>query len=320
MNKKQKIFIAGHNGMVGSAIHRLLQAKGFTRILVKDRKDLDLMDKTAVLNFFKKHRPDYVVDAAAKVGGIWANDTYPADFIYQNLLIQTHVIHSAHETGVKKLLFLGSSCIYPKECPQPMSEEHLLTGPLEPTNDAYAIAKISGIMMCHSYYRQYGDNFLSIMPTNLYGPGDNFNLETSHVLPALIRKFHEAKMSHKKNVTLWGTGVAKREFLHVDDMANAVVFIMQHIDAKTVYEQGITHLNVGTGKDISICELAYMIRNIANFDGTVEYDTEKPDGMLEKRLNVNRLNQMGWSHNISLRDGIRHAYQWYLDHYQEKKG
>ncbi|MBF0451328.1 MAG: GDP-L-fucose synthase [Candidatus Magnetomorum sp.] len=315
MNKTQKIFIAGHNGMVGSAIHRRLKNNGFTNIVTKDRNDLDLMDKTAVTNFFKEQRPEFVFDAAAKVGGILANNTYPADFIYQNLLIQSHIIQAAHEVGVKKLLFLGSSCIYPKDCPQPMREEYLLTGPLEPTNDAYAIAKISGIIMCHSYYKQYGDNFLSIMPTNLYGPGDNFNLETSHVLPALIRKFHEAKNKHLKSVTLWGTGIAKREFLAVDDMASASVFIMQHIDAQTVYEQNITHLNVGTGKEISIRDLADMIREIIGFHGDIVYDTEKPDGMLKKRLDVDRLNQMGWKHDISIQEGIRQAYHWYLDHY-----
>ncbi len=315
MNKTQKIFIAGHNGMVGSAIHRRLKNNGFTNIVTKDRNDLDLMDKTAVTNFFKEQRPEFVFDAAAKVGGILANNTYPADFIYQNLLIQSHIIQAAHEVGVKKLLFLGSSCIYPKDCPQPMREEYLLTGPLEPTNDAYAIAKISGIIMCQAYHKQYGDNFLSIMPTNLYGPGDNFNLETSHVLPALIRKFHEAKNKHLKSVTLWGTGIAKREFLAVDDMASASVFIMQHIDAQTVYEQNITHLNVGTGKEISIRDLADMIREIIGFHGDIVYDTEKPDGMLKKRLDVDRLNQMGWKHDISIQEGIRQAYHWYLDHY-----
>ncbi|KPA10932.1 GDP-L-fucose synthase [Candidatus Magnetomorum sp. HK-1] len=314
MNKTHKIYIAGHNGMVGSAIHRQLKKNGFSNIITRDRKDLDLMNQTEVFNFFQKNQPEYVFDAAAKVGGILANNTYPAEFIYQNLQIQNHIIHAAHLNGVKKLLFLGSSCIYPRECPQPMLERYLLTGPLEPTNDAYAIAKISGIVMCHAYYRQYGDNFLSIMPTNLYGPGDNFDLETSHVLPALIRKFHEAKIKKLKSVTLWGTGIAKREFLHVEDMANASIFIMQNIDAKTIYEQNITHLNVGTGKDISIGELADMIREIIGFNGEIIYDTEKPDGMLVKRLNVERLNQMGWKHNISIQDGIQQTYQWYLDY------
>ena len=320
MEKTQKIFIAGHNGMVGSAINRHLQEKGYTNIITRDRKDLDLLDQKAVLNFFQEQRPEYVFDAAAKVGGIMANSTYPADFIYQNLLIQTHLIHSSHEVGVKKLLFLGSSCIYPRECQQPMKEEYLLTGHLEPTNDAYAIAKISGIIMCHSYYRQYGDNFFSIMPTNLYGQGDNFNLETSHVLPALIRKFYEAKINQKKIVTLWGTGIAKREFLHVDDMANASVYIMQNINAQTIYEQGITHLNVGTGKEISIRELADMIKEIIGFDGGIEYDTEKPDGMLKKCLDVNRLKQFGWSYQIPIKDGIRQAYNWYLTQHEKQRG
>jgi len=313
MEKTQKIYIAGHRGMVGSAIHRQLIKNGFSNIVTQARKDLDLMDKSAVFNFFQENKPEFVFDAAAKVGGILANNSYPAEFIYQNLQIQTNIIHAAHKYNVKKLLFLGSSCIYPKECPQPMQENYLLTGPLEPTNDAYAIAKISGIVMCHAYYRQYGDNFLSIMPTNLYGPGDNFDLKTSHVLPALIRKFHEAKMNKLKSVTLWGTGIAKREFLHVEDMANASIFIMQNIEAKTVYSQDITHLNVGTGKDISIKELADLIREIIGYSGEITYDTEKPDGMLIKRLNVERLNNMGWKHNISINDGIRQTYQWYLD-------
>ncbi|ETR71842.1 MAG: GDP-L-fucose synthase [Candidatus Magnetoglobus multicellularis str. Araruama] len=313
MKKSQKIYISGHKGMAGSAIHRELIKQGYTNIITRARNALDLMDKSAVLDFFQENQPDFVFNAAAKVGGILANNTYPADFIHQNLEIQNNVIYAAHKTGVKKLLFLGSSCIYPRECPQPMQEEHLLTGPLEPTNDAYAIAKIAGIIMCHSYYRQYGDNYLSIMPTNLYGPGDNFDLQSSHVLPALIRKFHAAKVQNKDTVTLWGSGIAKREFLHVDDMANAAIFIMQNIDASDIYERQILHLNVGTGKDISIENLAILIRDIIGFKGNILYDTEKPDGMLEKRLDVSRLNDLGWQHRISLSEGIRHTY----DYYQE---
>ena len=314
MKKSQKIFISGHNGMVGSAICRELQNQGFTSIITRDRKNLDLMDKTAVFQFFRENKPAFVFNAAARVGGIHANNTFPADFIYQNLEIQNNIIHAAHEYGVEKLLFLGSSCIYPKDCPQPMQESHLLTGHLEPTNDAYAIAKIAGIIMCHSYYRQYGDNFLSIMPCNLYGPYDNFDLESSHVLPALIRKFHEAKMKQQSSVTLWGTGIAKREFLYVDDMANAAVFVMKQINAKDIYSQNITHLNVGSGKDLSIKELAEMISKIIGFTGQIVYDTEKPDGMLVKRLDVTRINQFGWRHRTSLSTGISQAYDWYKQH------
>jgi len=313
MNKTKKIYIAGHKGMVGSALCRQLQENGFTNIMTRTRSQLDLLDKTAVCQFFQDNRPDFVIDAAAKVGGILANNTYPADFIYQNLQIQNNIIHAAHENAVEKLLFLGSSCIYPRECPQPMKESHLLTGPLEPTNDAYAIAKISGIMMCHAYYRQYGDNFLSIMPTNLYGPNDNFNLETSHVLPALVRKFHEAKTLGHEKVTLWGTGIARRELLHVDDMASAAIFVMQHIQAKDIYDQNITHLNVGTGEDISIRELADLIGKIIGFKGKTVYDAEKPDGMLLKLLDVSRLSQMGWQYKIGLPDGIKDTYQWFLE-------
>jgi len=311
MNKSQSIFISGHKGMVGSAINRELQNQGFSNIITRDRKDLDLMNKTDVFQFFKENKPTFVINAAAKVGGIIANNTFCADFIYENLEIQNNIIHAAHVYDVEKLLFLGSSCIYPKECPQPMKESYLMTGHLEPTNDAYAIAKIAGIIMCHAYYRQYGRNFLSIMPCNLYGPNDNFDLKTSHVLPALIRKFHEAKIQQKSTVTLWGTGIAKREFLHVDDMANAAAFILEHINADDLYSQNITHLNVGSGKDISIKELSEMISNIVGFKGQIVYDTEKPDGMLVKRLDVNRLNQLGWRHRISLSEGLTQTYNWY---------
>jgi GDP-L-fucose synthase len=311
MNESQKIFIAGHNGMAGSAILRELKNQGFTNIITRNRKDLDLTDKQAVFQFFKENKPAFVFIAAAKVGGIHANNTLPGDFIYQNLEIQNNVIHAAHQFDVEKLLFLGSSCVYPKDCPQPMKESHLMTGHLEPTNDAYAIAKIAGLIMCKSYYRQYGNNFLSIMPCNLYGPNDNFDLTSSHVLPALIRKFHEAKMNQQPTVTLWGTGIARREFLHVDDMANAAVYTMKHIHAKEIYAQNITHLNVGSGKDISIKELAEMISEIIGFTGQILYDTQQPDGMLRKRLDVSRLSQIGWQHRISLSTGINQTYNWY---------
>jgi GDP-L-fucose synthase len=315
MKTSQSVFISGHNGMVGSAIYRAFQKQGFSNIIIRDRKHLDLTNKTDVFKFFKENRPTYVINAAAKVGGIHANNTLPADFIYQNLEIQNNIIHAAHTFDVEKLLFLGSSCIYPKDCPQPMKESHLMTGHLEPTNDAYAIAKIAGIIMCQSYYRQYGKNFLSIMPCNLYGPNDNFDLESSHVLPALIRKFHEAKIQREKTVSLWGTGIAKREFLHVDDMANATLFIMKHVNAKDLYSQNITHLNIGSGKEISIKELAEMISHIVGFTGQIVYDNKKLDGMLLKRLDVSRLHQLGWQHRISLSEGIRQTYNWY----QQKK-
>jgi len=311
MNTSQQIFISGHNGMVGSAIYRALKQQGYTNLLTRDRKNLDLMDKNEVFQFFRDHRPTTVFNAAARVGGIHANNSYPAEFIYQNLEIQNNIIHASHEYGVKKLLFLGSSCIYPKACPQPMKETYLLTGHLEPTNDAYAIAKIAGIIMCQSYFRQYGDNFISLMPCNLYGPNDNFDLESSHVLPALIRKFHEAKIQQKSSVTLWGTGIARREFLHVDDMANAAIFIMNNIHAKDVYSKNISHLNVGSGKDISIKELAKKIADIIGFSGQIVYNTEKPDGMLVKCLDVNLLSHLGWQYGISLSTGIKQTYNWY---------
>jgi GDP-L-fucose synthase len=318
MKKSQNIFVSGHNGMVGSAIHRELKKQGFSNIITRDRKDLDLMDKNKVFQFFKDIQPEFVFNAAARVGGIYANNTFPADFIYQNLEIQNNIIHAAHENRVEKLLFLGSSCIYPKECPQPMNENHLMTGHLEPTNDAYAIAKIAGIIMCHSYYRQYNDNFLSIMPCNLYGPNDNFDLESSHVLSALIRKFHEAKSTQQSSVSLWGTGIARREFLHVDDLAHAAVFVMKHVQAKDIYSQNITHLNVGSGKDISIKELAGLISQIIGFTGQMVYDTDKPDGMLIKRLDVSRLKKMGWQYRISLSEGIEQTYNWFKQHKEKQ--
>ena len=314
MNKNSKIFIAGHNGMVGSAILRKLKNQSYENLIIKTRSQLDLTQQSKVEAFFEKEQPEYVFVAAAKVGGILANDTYPAEFIYQNLQIQNNLIHSAHQCKVKKLLFLGSSCIYPRECPQPMKEEYLLTGLLEPTNEAYAIAKIAGIKMCQFYYRQFKSNFISIMPTNLYGPEDNFDLEKSHVLPALIRKFHEAKIYNQKSVIIWGTGIAKREFLFVDDMADASIFIMNNVEAKELYEKNISHINVGTGMDISIGSLAEMVKKIVGFTGEIIYDTTKPDGMLKKQLDITRLKNLGWEPETELNDGINKAYKWYIEH------
>ena len=330
MNKSDKIFIAGASGMVGSAIIRNLVKKGYTNLIgsynsktLPEQKDLplkqvriDLKHQESVNQFFKAEKPDYVFLAAAKVGGIQANNTYPAEFIHDNLAIQTHIIHASYENKVKRLLFLGSSCIYPRNCPQPMKEEHLLTGPLEPTNEPYAIAKISGIKMCEAYNRQYHTRFLAVMPTNLYGPNDNFSLETSHVLPALIRKFHEARINHAERVVIWGTGSPRREFLHVDDMADACVHVMTLPDSDI--ETHLTHypspcfVNVGTGKDRTIKELALLIKEISGFQGILEFDTTRPDGTLVKRLDVSRLKNLGWQAKISLEDGILETYNWFV--------
>lgn len=310
MEKQSKIYIAGHRGLVGSAIYRRLQQEGFTNIITRTSSELDLRNQAAVATFFEQEKPEYVFLAAAKVGGILANNTYPAEFIYDNLAIEINVIHQSYLHGVKKLLFLGSSCIYPKFAPQPMKEEHLLTGVLEPTNEPYAIAKIAGIKMCQAYHRQYGCRFISAMPTNLYGPNDNFDLETSHVLPALIRKFHEAKIQHKPYVEIWGTGNPRREFLHVDDLADACLFLMLHYDEPEF-------VNVGMGKDISIKELAMLIKDIVGFEGDLRFDTSKPDGTPRKLLDISRLQSLGWQPRISLKEGIRQTYQWFLQHYQE---
>lgn len=304
MEKSSKIYVAGHSGLAGSAILRHLEEEGFNNLIFRKHKELDLCDSSQVKDFFDKERPEYVFLAAAKVGGIWANKTYPAEFIYNNLAIQTAVIQSAYIFGVKKLLFLGSSCIYPKHAPQPMKEEYLLTGLLEPTNEPYAISKIAGIKMCQAYNRQYGTNFISVMPTNLYGPGDNFDLETSHVLPALIRKFHEAKLSGKP-VTLWGSGGPRREFLHVDDMADACLFLMNHYDSSEI-------INIGTGKDITIRELADLIKDVTGFKGEIKYDQTRPDGTPRKLLDVTRINSLGWQAKTDLREGIEKTYRWFL--------
>ncbi len=311
MEKNSKIYVAGHRGLVGSAIVRSLENKGYTNIIYRTHKELDLTDQAAVFDFFEKEKPEYVVLAAAHVGGINANQTYPADFIYINSIIQCNVIKAAHDNSVKKLLFLGSSCIYPKMAPQPISETDLLTGPLETTNEAYAVAKISGLEMCKFFKMQYGDDFISCMPTNLYGPNDNFNLENSHVLPALIRKFDDAKKSGSPAVTLWGTGKPLREFLYVDDMADACVYLLENYS-------GLEHVNIGTGKEISIRELAEIVKEITGFEGEIIWDDSMPDGTPRKLLNVDKLHNIGWKEKVSLREGIKLEYDWYLSQSEEE--
>ena len=346
MDKNSKIYVAGHKGLVGSAIVRNLKSKGYENIITRTHSELDLMDQKAVYEFFEKEKPEYVVLAAAKVGGIVANSTYRADFIYENLQIQNNVIHQSHVHKVKKLLFLGSTCIYPKDAPQPMSEEVLLTSPLEYTNEPYAIAKIAGMKMCESYNLQYGTNFISVMPTNLYGPNDNFDLETSHVLPAFIRKTHLAKLLSeekfdevvkdlkardineamaylgkfgisKDRVEIWGTGEPRREFLHSEDMADACVFLLENRDFKDTYDKNSkeirnTHINIGTGKDISINELANLVKNIIGFKGELYFNDSRPDGTMLKLTDPSKLHSLGWRHKIELEDGIKTLYEWYL--------
>jgi len=305
MNKDSKIYVAGHNGMVGSAIVRKLKDLGYTNIVTKSKKELDLTNQFQVSQFFHFERPEYVFLAAAKVGGIKANDQFRADFIYQNLMIQSNIIKASYDCGVKKLLFLGSSCIYPKFCEQPIKEEYLLTGTLEPTNDAYAIAKIAGIKMCQDFNKQYGTNFISVMPTNLYGPGDNYDLNNSHVLPAMIRKFHEAKLEGKDKVEIWGTGTPKREFLYVDDLADACLFLMNNYNDSEI-------VNIGTGQDVTIAELAVGIKNIVGFEGKIYFNTEMPDGTPRKLLDVSKLKDLGWEYKTSLIDGIKKTYRDYV--------
>jgi GDP-L-fucose synthase len=308
MDKNSKIYVAGHRGLVGSAIIRALEKNGFTNLIVRTQSELNLINQQAVVDFFNKEKPEYIFLAAAKVGGILANNDFPAQFIYENLQIQNNIIHNAYLSGVKKLLFLGSSCIYPKNCPQPIKEEYLLSGYLEPTNEPYAIAKIAGIKMCQNYNRQYQTNFISVMPTNLYGLNDNFNLKTSHVLPALIRKFYEAKIADKKEAEVWGTGTEKREFLYVDDLADALIFLMNKYDNSKI-------INIGTGEDLSIKELAEIIKNVVGFNGKIIWDSAKPDGTPRKLLDVSRLNNLGWKNKINLVDGIRLTYEWYKKNY-----
>jgi len=311
----RKIFICGHNGMVGSAICRQLQQQPDVEILTRTRAELDLCDQAAVLEFMRSERPDEVILAAAKVGGIHANNTYPAEFIYQNLQIQNNVIHAAHLNDVQKLLFLGSSCIYPRHAPQPMRENALLTGILEPTNEPYAIAKIAGIKMCESYNRQYGRDYRSVMPTNLYGPGDNYHPDNSHVVPALIRRFHEAKDRNSSEVVIWGSGTAKREFLYVDDMAEASLFVHTlHADIFSEQTQPmLSHVNVGTGADVTIRDLADTVKEVVGFTGKLVFDTSKPDGAPRKLMDVDLLTHLGWTASVGLRDGLRHSYQDFLN-------
>jgi GDP-L-fucose synthase len=306
MNKKAKIYVAGHRGLVGAAIVRQLRAEGYDNLLTVTSKELDLREQAATRDFFAQQRPDYVFLAAARVGGILANNTYPADFIYQNLMIEANVIESARLSGVSKLLCLGSTCIYPKMAPQPLKEEYLLTGPLEPTNEWYAVAKIAGIKMCQAYQRQYGCKFISAMPTNLYGPEDNFDLETSHVMPALIRKFHEAKVVNAPTVTVWGSGKPLREFLHVDDCAEACLFLMDHYE-----DEGI--VNIGVGEDISIADLARLVGEAVGYQGEIVYDSSKPDGTPRKLVDTSRINGLGWRAGIPLQEGIKSLYQWFLE-------
>ncbi|WP_041294674.1 GDP-L-fucose synthase [Ignavibacterium album] len=314
----KKIYVAGHNGMVGSAIMRDLQKNGYENLITKSFSELDLRRQSDVEKFFNEQKPDVVIVAAAKVGGILANNTYRAEFIYDNLMIETNLIHASYLNKAEKLIFLGSSCIYPKLAPQPLKEEYLLSGYLEYTNEPYAIAKIAGIKLCENYFKQYGCNFISAMPTNLYGPNDNFDLQTSHVLPALIRKFHEAKIHNTPTVTIWGTGKPLREFLFVDDLAEAIIFMMENVEALELYNLGITHLNVGSGKDISIAELASLIAKIIGYNGRIEHDTSKPDGTPRKLMDVSRINSLGWRYKTELEEGIKKTYDWFLNNFNSK--
>jgi len=308
----KKIYIAGHTGMVGSAITNELEKKGYNNLILKEYPGLDLSRQDDVEKFFKVEKPEIIIVAAAKVGGILANNTYRAEFIYDNLMIEANIIHNAYKAGVEKLIFLGSSCIYPKLAPQPLKEEYLLSDYLEFTNEPYAIAKIAGIKLCENYYRQYGSNFFSVMPTNLYGPNDNFDLQTSHVLPAFIRKFHEAVEKNEKEVVIWGSGKPLREFLFVEDLADAIIFLLENVNAEDLYEKGMTHLNVGTGKDISIDDLAKLIADIVGFKGNIVHDVTKPDGTPRKLLDVSRINYLGWKYKTELRVGIEKTYYWFI--------
>lgn len=312
-----RVYLAGHRGMVGSAIHRrLVDRLDVEEVITWTHRDLDLTDQRATQAFLQASRPDVVILAAARVGGIHANNTHPADFIYENLMIETNVIHQAFEAGVRRLLFLGSSCIYPKQAPQPMAEDALLTGTLEPTNEPYAIAKIAGIKLCESYNRQHSVDYRSVMPTNLYGPGDNFHPQNSHVLPALLQRFHQAARERHREVVVWGTGTPRREFLHVDDMAEGSLFVLDLPKARydAVTEPMLSHINVGTGEDISIGDLAHLVAKVTNYKGEIRFDASKPDGASRKLMDVSRLKKLGWTASIGLEDGVRETYQWFLDH------
>ncbi len=313
MKQLDKIYVAGHCGLVGSAIMRALKEKGFENLAFRTSAELDLREQQAVRDFFVREKPDYVILAAARVGGILANDTYPADFIYDNLMMETNVIHSARQSGVKKLLALGSTCIYPKLAPQPMREDALLTGPLESTNEWYAVAKIAGIKLCQAYQQQYGSQFIAAMPTNLYGPGDNFDLEKSHVMPAIIRKYHEAKLANKPEVVLWGTGTPMREFLHVDDMADACLFLMDNYSEPEI-------VNIGMGKDITIADLAAIVKEVVGFQGSTVFDSSKPDGTPRKLVDTKKINRLGWQAKIELADGVRQTYKWFLQNRFDLRG
>ena len=312
MDKNSKIYVAGHRGLAGSAIVRKLQADGYNDIIFKTREELDLLDQEATRVFFEQERPEYVFLAAAKVGGVMANKTQKADFIYKNLQIQNNIIYNAHRYGVKKLLFLGSSCIYPKACPQPIKEKYLMTGSLEETSDAYALAKIAGIKMCQSFNEQYGTNYISVMPANLYGPNDNFDKNNSHVLQALMRKFYEAKINNEKEVVLWGTGSPLREFLYVDDMADAVVFLMNNYDGSEIH-------NIGTGGDVAIKELAEKIKDLVKYEGEIKWDVSKPDGVPRKLLDVSKINKFGWKYKTELNDGLKKVFEWFMVNYENIK-
>lgn len=313
MDKTSKIYIAGHRGMVGSAVYRLLDARGYSNVITKSRSELNLLNQKAVEQFFNREKPEYVILAAAKVGGILANDTYKAEFIYENLVIASNIIHSAWNNGVLKLINLGSSCIYPKFATQPMKEECLLTGELEPTNEPYAIAKIVAIKLCRYFNEQYGTNFISAMPSNLYGIGDNFHYENSHVLPAMIRKFHDAKISNSDTAVLWGDGSPEREFLYVDDLADGILFLMENISKNDIPE----HINIGYGSDISIKELSVLVKKEVGFEGNVVWDTSKPNGTPKKLMDSSQINQLGWKPTISLEEGIKKSYQWFQTHYED---
>ena len=314
---KKKIYVAGHTGMVGSAITNELKNRGYNNLILKNYPGLDLKRQDDVEKFFNTEKPEIVIVAAAKVGGILANNTYRAEFIYDNLMIEANIIHNAYKVGVEKLIFLGSSCIYPKLAPQPLKEEYLLSDYLEFTNEPYAIAKIAGIKLCENYYRQYGCNFYSVMPTNMYGPNDNFDLNTSHVLPAFIRKFHEAKEKNQSEVVMWGSGKPLREFLFVEDLADAILFLLENVDAKELYENGISHLNIGTGKDLTILELAKLVAEIIGFKGKIVHDSSKPDGTPRKLLDVSRINSLGWKHRTELQQGIVKTYEFYKKKYSQ---
>jgi len=319
MDKNAKIYIAGHLGMVGSAVLRRLKNEGYDNFIFRTHKELDLINQNEVTQFFNEEKPEIVFIAAAKVGGIQANNSYRGQFLYENLMIQTNILHVAHKVGVEKLLFFGSACIYPRNAPQPIKEEYLLSNYLEFTNEPYAIAKIAGIKLCENYYRQYGSNFISVMPNNLYGPNDNFDLKKSHVLPALIRKFHEAKVTKNESVEVWGSGNPFREFLHVDDLADASFYLMNELDPEELYENNISHINIGTGEEFSIKELAYIIKDIIQYEGEIRFNSNYPDGTPRKLLDISRINGMGWKSKIKLEIGIKSVYNWYKNMLNESR-